>query len=50
MRMTASWFGSLDLPEARLTAPASGLPSDRHPDRSKRAVTLEAASLVLRHE
>src|SRR3974390_3156842 len=34
MRMTASWFGSLDLPHTRLwrdsTAPESGLPSDRH--------------------
>src|SRR6267142_3387566 len=27
---------------ARLIAPASGLPSDRHPDRTKRAVVLEA--------
>jgi hypothetical protein len=36
MRMTASWFGSLDLPHTRLwrdsTAPESGLPSDCHPD------------------
>ena len=35
MRMTASWFGSLDLPHTRLwrdsTAPKSGLPSDCHP-------------------
>jgi hypothetical protein len=31
---------------ARLIAPASGLPSDRHPDRSKRAV----ARLVRQHE
>jgi len=28
---------------ARLIAPASGLPSDRHSDRSKRAVALETA-------
>src|SRR5262245_54143226 len=36
MRMTASWFRSLDLPHTRLwrdsTAPESGLPSDCHPD------------------
>src|SRR5205809_4470489 len=36
MRMTASWFGSLDLPHTRLwrdsPAPESGLPSDCHPD------------------
>src|SRR6516164_9934146 len=35
MRMTASWFGSLDLPHTRLwcdsIAPKSGLPSDCHP-------------------
>jgi hypothetical protein len=30
---------------ARLIAPASGLPSDRHPDRSKRAVALEAVKV-----
>jgi hypothetical protein len=30
---------------ARLIAPASGLPSDRHPDRTKRAVVLEAAKV-----
>ena len=38
MRMTASWFGSSDLPHTRLwrnsTAPESGLPSDCHPDRT----------------
>ena len=34
---------------ARLIAPASGLPSDRHSDRSKRAVVVEAARLVRRH-
>ena len=36
MRMTASWFGSLDLPHTRLRrdsiAPESGLPSDCHPN------------------
>ena len=36
MRMTASWFRSLDLPHTRLwrdsTAPESGLPSDCLPD------------------
>jgi hypothetical protein len=36
MRMTASWFRSLDLPHTRLwrdsTAPESGLPSDCHLD------------------
>ena len=40
MRMTASWFGSLDPPNTRLwrdrSAPESGLPSDRHPDRTQR--------------
>ena len=34
MRMTASWFGSLDPPNTRLwrdrSAPERGLPSDRH--------------------
>jgi len=35
---------------ARLIAPASGLPSDRHSDCGKRAVVLEAARLVRRHE
>ena len=34
MRMTASWFGSLDLPNTRLwrdrSALERGLPSDRH--------------------
>src|SRR5271168_1346595 len=33
---------------ARLIAPASGLPSDRHSDCGKRAVVLEAARLVRR--
>src|SRR5438034_11691147 len=49
MRMTASWFGSLDPPNTRLrrdwSAPESGLPSDRHPDRTKRAVVLEAVKV-----
>jgi hypothetical protein len=49
MRMTASWFGSLDLPNTRLwrdwTAPESELPSDRHPDRTKRAIVLEAVKV-----
>src|SRR5450755_2758221 len=30
---------------ARSIAPASGLPSDRHPDRTKRAVVLEAVKV-----
>src|SRR5207344_2700078 len=30
---------------ARLIAPESGLPSDRHPDRTKRAVVLEAVKV-----
>jgi len=30
---------------ARLIAPASGLPSDRHPDRTKRAVVLETVKV-----
>lgn len=30
---------------ARLIAPASGLPSDRHPDRTKRAVVLKAVKV-----
>ena len=29
----------------RLIAPTSGLPSDRHPDRTKRAVVLEAVKV-----
>src|SRR4249920_2822545 len=49
MRMTASWFGSLDPPNTRLwrdrSAPESGLPSDRHPDRTKRAVVLGAVKV-----
>ena len=46
MRMTASWFGSLDLPHTKLrrdlTAPESALPSDCHPDRT---TVLEAATM-----
>jgi hypothetical protein len=49
MRMTASWFGSFGPTGykvvARLIAPASGLPSDRHPDRTKRAVVLGAVKV-----
>src|SRR6476619_7957419 len=30
---------------ARVIAPASGLPSDRHPDRTNRAVVLEAVKV-----
>src|ERR1700730_6474000 len=49
MRMTASWFGFLDPPNTRLwrdgSAPESGLPSNRHPDRTKRAVVLEAVKV-----
>ena len=48
MRMTASWFGSLDLPHTRLwrdlTAPESGLPSDCHPDC---IIVLEAVRMRL---
>src|SRR6516225_11454102 len=46
MRMTASWFGSLDLPHTRLRrdsiAPESGLPSDCHPNC---IIVLEAARM-----
>jgi hypothetical protein len=31
---------------ARVIAPASGLPSDRHPDRTNRAVVLEAVKVL----
>ena len=48
MRMTASWFRSLDLPHTRLwrdsTAPESGLPSDCHPDC---IIVLEAVRMRL---
>ena len=46
MRTSASWFGSSGPAEykvaARMIAPESGLPSDRHPDRIESAVVLEA--------
>ena len=49
MRMTASWFGSLDLPDTSCGAieprPESGLSSDRHRDRIERAVVLEAVKV-----
>ena len=49
MRMTASWFGSLDPPDTRLwrddPRPDGKLPSDRRPDRIKRAVVLEAVKV-----
>ena len=31
---------------ARLIAPERGLPSDRHPDRTKRAIVLEAVKVM----
>ena len=49
MRMAASWFGSPGPPDTRLwrdgSAPESELPSDRHPDRTKRAVVLGAVKV-----
>src|SRR5436309_14685984 len=46
MRMTASWSGPYRPTEykfaARGSAPESGLPSDRHPDRNEHAVLLGA--------
>jgi hypothetical protein len=49
MRMSASWFGSSTQPDTRswrdYPRPESGLPSDRHPDRTKRAVVLEAVKV-----
>jgi hypothetical protein len=49
MRMSASWFGSwTHRIQGRGTIdprPESGLPSDRHPDRTKRAVVLEAVKV-----
>ena len=49
MRMTASWFGSLDPPNTRLwrdrSALERGLPSDRHPDRIERAAVLRAVKV-----
>src|SRR5580700_10364206 len=50
MRMSASWFGSwthrIQGRGAIDPRPESGLPSDRHPDRTKRAVVLEAVKPV----
>jgi hypothetical protein len=49
MRMSASWFGSwthrIKGRGAIDPRPESGLPSDRHPDRTKRAVVLEAVKV-----
>jgi hypothetical protein len=49
MRMTASWSGRYGPTEykvvARSFAPEGKLPSDRHPDRTKRAVVLEAVNV-----
>jgi hypothetical protein len=49
MRMTASWSGRYGPTEykvvARSFAPEGKLPSDRHPDRTKRAVVLEAVKV-----
>ena len=49
MRMSASWFGSwtrrIQSRGAIDPRPQSGLPSDRHPDRTKRAVVLEAVKV-----
>jgi len=49
MRMSASWFGSwthrIQGCGAIDPRPESGLPSDRHPDRTKRAVVLEAVKV-----
>ena len=49
MRMSASWFGSwthrIQGRGAIDPRPESGLPSDRHPDRIKRAVVLEAVKV-----
>jgi hypothetical protein len=49
MRMSASWFGSLTHRIQGRGAigprPKGGLPSDRHPDRTKRAVVLEAVKV-----
>jgi hypothetical protein len=49
MRTSASWFGSSGPAEykvaARMIAPESGLPSDRHPDRIESAVVLEAVKV-----
>jgi hypothetical protein len=49
MRMSASWFGSwthrIQGRGAIDPRPESELPSDRHPDRTKRAVVLEAVKV-----
>jgi len=49
MRMSASWFGSwthrIQGRGAIDPRPESGLPSNRHPDRTKRAVVLEAVKV-----
>jgi hypothetical protein len=49
MRMSASWFGSsthrIQGRGAIDPRPESGLPSDRHPDRTKRAVVLGAVKV-----
>ena len=49
MHMSVSWFGSwthrIQGRGAIDPRPESGLPSDRHPDRTKRAVVLEAVKV-----
>jgi hypothetical protein len=49
MPMTASWFGSFGPTEykvvARLSRARKRLPSDRHPDRTQRAVVLETVKV-----
>jgi len=49
MRMSASWFGSwthrIQGRGAIDPRPESGLPSDRHPDRTNGAVVLEAVKV-----
>ena len=49
MRMTASWSGPYGPTEykvvARLIRAQSGLASDRHPDRTERAVVLGAVKV-----
>jgi hypothetical protein len=51
LRMTTSWFRSLDLPDKRLwrdlNCARSGLPSDRHPDRPSGAILLEDVTVWL---
>ena len=41
-----SKYNRADAVVARVIAPASGLPSDRHPDRTNRAVVLEAVKVL----